>query len=162
MLNKFMFWQESLPREYARIFSFDNFSRTQKHVLAKALDMGQDTDGYAPVGSYVRLYIKDVSAGVASKLCILSKKMPLIASGLLQHESKISVLHCRLLHFESFFIFCIVLRDIFYYLTIFIFISLASGSMIRMMLLLKQRKNSYFILATVSLYQGNFLSYLCC
>lgn len=85
--------KESLPPEYARIFAFNNFARTQKHVIAKSLDMGQETDGYIPVGSYARLYIKDVSAGVASKLCTLSTKMPVIASGLLQHESKISVLH---------------------------------------------------------------------
>lgn len=94
--------KESLPPEYARIFAFDNFARTQKHVLAKALDMGQETDGYIPVGSYARLYIKDVSAGVAFKLCTLSKKMPVIASGLLQHESKISVLHCSIRKHDSY------------------------------------------------------------
>ncbi|KAF9601778.1 hypothetical protein IFM89_022946 [Coptis chinensis] len=32
--------KESLPPEYARIFAFDNFTRTQKHVLAKALEKG--------------------------------------------------------------------------------------------------------------------------
>ena len=96
MLTKFMFWQESLPPEYSRIFAFDNFTRTQKHVLAKALDMLQEADECIPVGSYARLYIKDVSAGIASKLCTLSKRLPVVASGLLQHESKISVLHFRL------------------------------------------------------------------
>ncbi|XP_062164009.1 uncharacterized protein LOC133870804 [Alnus glutinosa] len=86
--------KESLPPEYARIFAFDNFARTQKLVLAKALDMEQENrDDCIPVSSYVRLHIKEVSNGVACKLCLLSKTAPVIASGLLQHESKMSVLH---------------------------------------------------------------------
>ncbi|KAI3464702.1 hypothetical protein Pfo_021365 [Paulownia fortunei] len=85
--------KELLPPEYGRIFAFDNFPRTQKHVLAKALDMEQEINGCIPAGSYARLYIKDVPAGIASKLCMLAKTLPVIASGLLQHESKISVLH---------------------------------------------------------------------
>ncbi|KAL0341101.1 UNVERIFIED_CONTAM: Pre-rRNA-processing protein T [Sesamum radiatum] len=85
--------KESLPPEYARIFAFDNFSRTQKHVVAKALDMEQELSDCIPPGSYAKLYIKDVEDSVASKLCISAKKMPIIASGLLQHESKVSVLH---------------------------------------------------------------------
>ncbi|KAK6131452.1 hypothetical protein DH2020_034793 [Rehmannia glutinosa] len=87
--------KESLPPEYAKIFAFDNFPRTQKHVLAKALNMEQDVNGCIPAGSYARLYIKDVPAGTASKLCMLAETMPVIASGLLQHESKLSVLHFR-------------------------------------------------------------------
>ncbi|KAL0403083.1 UNVERIFIED_CONTAM: Pre-rRNA-processing protein T [Sesamum radiatum] len=85
--------KESLPPEYARIFAFDNFSRTQKHVFAKALDMEQELSDCIPPGSYAKVYIKDVQDGVASKLCMSAKKMPIIASGLLQHESKVSVLH---------------------------------------------------------------------
>ncbi|GER26149.1 pre-rRNA-processing protein TSR1 homolog [Striga asiatica] len=85
--------KESLPPEYARIFAFDNFSRTQKHVLAKAFTMEQESDSCISAGSYARLHIKDVPSNIASKLCMLSKTMPVIASGLLQHESKISVLH---------------------------------------------------------------------
>ncbi|XP_022850646.1 pre-rRNA-processing protein TSR1 homolog [Olea europaea var. sylvestris] len=85
--------KESLPQEYARIFAFDNFTRTQKHVLARTLDMEQDANDCIPVGSYARIHIKEVPKGVASKLCMLAKKMPVISSGLLQHESKISVLH---------------------------------------------------------------------
>ncbi|GAA0175096.1 hypothetical protein LIER_28345 [Lithospermum erythrorhizon] len=86
--------KESLPSDYARIFAFDNLSRTQKHVLAKALelDAGHLEECVTP-GSYVRLYVKDVSADVASRLCNSSKTMPIVACGLLQHESKISVLH---------------------------------------------------------------------
>ncbi|KAL3641088.1 hypothetical protein CASFOL_016056 [Castilleja foliolosa] len=85
--------KESLPSEYAKVFAFDNFTRTQKHVLAKALAMEQETDSCVPAGSYSRLHIKDVPADIASKICMLAKRMPVIATGLLQHESKISVLH---------------------------------------------------------------------
>ncbi|GAV63463.1 DUF663 domain-containing protein/AARP2CN domain-containing protein [Cephalotus follicularis] len=86
--------KESLPPEYARIFTFDNFARTQKHVLAKALEMerGNRSD-CLPASSYARLHIKEVSLHVASKLCVLVKEVPVIACGLLQHESKMSVLH---------------------------------------------------------------------
>ncbi|KAL6492972.1 hypothetical protein OROGR_032731 [Orobanche gracilis] len=85
--------KESLPPEYAKIFAFDNFSRTQKHVLAKSLKMEKEVNSFIPAGSYVKLYIKNVPVDTASKLSMLAKKMPVIASGLLQHESKISVLH---------------------------------------------------------------------
>ncbi|KAL6506614.1 hypothetical protein OROHE_022446 [Orobanche hederae] len=85
--------KESLPPEYAKIFEFGNFSRTQKHVLAKSLNMEQEVNSFIPAGSYVKLYIKNVPGDTASKLSMLAKKMPVIASGLLQHESKISVLH---------------------------------------------------------------------
>lgn len=88
--------QESLPPEYARTFAFDNFTRTQKHVLAKARDMEQASlDECIPAGSYARLHIRDVPFGVASKLSSIAKNRPVVACGLLQHESKISVLHFR-------------------------------------------------------------------
>ncbi|GLT31364.1 hypothetical protein SLA2020_061060 [Shorea laevis] len=35
---------ESLPPEYAQIFAFDNFTRTQNHVIAKALEMEEGDD----------------------------------------------------------------------------------------------------------------------
>ncbi|KAL4620615.1 hypothetical protein ACB094_06G127100 [Castanea mollissima] len=86
--------KESLPPEYAKIFAFDNFARTQKHVLSKALDMEQgNRDDCIPASSYVRLHIKEVPNSVACKLCSLIKTVPVIVSGLLQHESKMSVLH---------------------------------------------------------------------
>lgn len=48
-----------------------------------------------PPGSYARLHIKKVPVVVASRLHDLSKTTPVILCGLLQHESKISVLHFR-------------------------------------------------------------------
>lgn len=96
MLNIRPLTQESLPPEYARIFAFDNFTRTQKHVLAKARDVEQGSlDECIPAGSYARLHIRDVPFSVASKLSSIVKNRPVVACGLLQHESKISVLHFR-------------------------------------------------------------------
>lgn len=95
--------KESLPPEYARIFAFDNFTRTQKHVLSKALDMEQGSeDECVPANSYAKLHIAEVPIHIASKLCILVKTMPVIACGLLQHESKISVLHFRVKKHETY------------------------------------------------------------
>ncbi|PWA54939.1 ribosome biogenesis protein BMS1/TSR1, AARP2CN [Artemisia annua] len=95
--------KESLPPEYARIFAFDNFNRTQKHVLKKALDMEQGSaDECVPATSYVTLHIRDVPAHIASNLCMVANKMPVIACGLLQHESKISVLHFRVKKHETY------------------------------------------------------------
>ncbi|CAN1322779.1 Pre-rRNA-processing protein TSR1 homolog [Linum perenne] len=86
--------KESLPADYSRIFAFDNFSRTQKHVLAKALQMEQvNADDCAQAGQYVRLHIKEVPMHIGRKLCEFANVVPLVASGLLQHESKMSVLH---------------------------------------------------------------------
>lgn len=48
-----------------------------------------------PAGTYARLEIKEVPASVASKLCSTLKKLPVVACGLFQHESKMSVLHFR-------------------------------------------------------------------
>ncbi|KAI4389633.1 hypothetical protein MLD38_001839 [Melastoma candidum] len=95
--------KESLPPEYARIFSFENFKRTQKHVFAKALEMeGPNQDDCVAAGAYVRLYVKDVPTSVATKLSTLSKTMPIVACGLLQHESKMSVLHFSLKKYDSY------------------------------------------------------------
>ncbi|KAK1392977.1 Bms1-type G domain-containing protein [Heracleum sosnowskyi] len=95
--------KESLPPEYARIFTFDNFNRTQKHVLAKAQEKEHgDKDECLPASSYVRLHIKEVPFSVASRLLERSKISPVIACGLLQHESKISVLHFSVKKHETY------------------------------------------------------------
>lgn len=95
--------KESLPLDYARIFAFDNFARTQKLVLAKALDMELgNRDDCISASSYARLYIKDVPVGIVSKLCVLAKTIPVTVSGLLQHESKMSVLHFSLKKHDTY------------------------------------------------------------
>ncbi|KAK3129271.1 hypothetical protein QOZ80_6BG0475740 [Eleusine coracana subsp. coracana] len=94
--------KESLPPEYARIFAFDNFTRTQKHVLAKVSEVDRGTEDCAQVGSYVRLHVKNLPTDVASKLCHPSRRIPLAVSGLLQHESKMSVLHFSIKKHDSY------------------------------------------------------------
>ncbi|KAK3154012.1 hypothetical protein QOZ80_2BG0184710 [Eleusine coracana subsp. coracana] len=94
--------KESLPPGYARIFAFDNFTRTQKHVLAKVSELDRGTKDCAQVGSYVRLHVKNVPIDVASKLCHPSRRIPLAVSGLLQHESKMSVLHFSIKKHDSY------------------------------------------------------------
>ncbi|KAK7352183.1 hypothetical protein VNO80_17601 [Phaseolus coccineus] len=95
--------KESLPQDYAKIFEFDNFKRTQKHALAKALELDQENCEHCiSVGSYARLQIKEVPSAVASKLCLLSKRMPVTACGLLKHESKVSVLHFSVKKHETY------------------------------------------------------------
>ncbi|GJM84905.1 hypothetical protein PR202_ga00618 [Eleusine coracana subsp. coracana] len=94
--------KESLPPEYARIFAFDNFTRTQKHILAKVSELDRDTKDCAQVGSYVRLHVKNVPTDVASKLCHPARRIPLAVSGLLQHESKMSVLHFSIKKHDSY------------------------------------------------------------
>ncbi|KAJ8437452.1 hypothetical protein Cgig2_031973 [Carnegiea gigantea] len=95
--------KESLPQEYARIFAFDNFARTKKHVLAKALELDKESnDDTVASGTYSRLYIKDVPSTVASKVCLRANIMPIIACGLLQHESKMSVLHFSIKKHDSY------------------------------------------------------------
>ncbi|KAH9303457.1 hypothetical protein KI387_015040, partial [Taxus chinensis] len=95
--------KESLPEEYARIFAFDNFARTHKHVLAKAkeIDSGK-LDGCASIGAYVRLHIDGVPIDVATKLLHGYKKRPVIAFGLFQHETKMSVLHFSVKKHDSY------------------------------------------------------------
>eukprot|EP01018_Ginkgo_biloba_P009491 Gb_29644 [translate_table: standard] len=95
--------KESLPQEYARIFAFDNFARTHKHVLAKAKDVDNGSvDGCVNVGAYVRLHIKGVPLDVATKYLHTYKKQPVVACGLLQHESKMSVLHFSIRKHDSY------------------------------------------------------------
>ncbi|WJX48475.1 hypothetical protein P8452_35032 [Trifolium repens] len=94
---------ESLPKDYPRNFNYVNFKRTQKHVLAKALEMEQENrEDCVPVGSYTRLHIMDVPNVVASKLCMLAKTNPLTASGLLEHECEVSVLHFSVKKHETY------------------------------------------------------------
>ncbi|KAF5204311.1 Pre-rrna-processing protein tsr1-like protein [Thalictrum thalictroides] len=50
-------------------------------------------DECIPSGSYIRAHIMEVPVDVASKICSLAKTSPVLVCGLLQHESKMSVLH---------------------------------------------------------------------
>ncbi|KAJ0250307.1 hypothetical protein HA466_0136600 [Hirschfeldia incana] len=96
---------ESLPQDYARIFAFDNFARTRKLVVKQALKMEEEEesrDDCVPTGSYVRLHIKGVPLVAAFKLSSIVSTKPIIAFGLLQHESKMSVLHFSLKKYDGY------------------------------------------------------------
>ncbi|XP_042377545.1 pre-rRNA-processing protein TSR1 homolog [Zingiber officinale] len=95
--------KESLPPEYSRIFAFDNFAKTQKNVLAKMLEVDEgNTNECAPVGSYVRIYLKSVPLEVSARLCLPLRKAPVLVCGLLQHESKMSVQHFSIKKHDSY------------------------------------------------------------
>ncbi|KAL6044458.1 ribosome biogenesis protein tsr1 [Balamuthia mandrillaris] len=74
--------KENLPLDYARIFQFKNFARTQKKVL-------EEHDGVAP-GTYITVHIKDVPSTITSTV---SATKPFVLSGLFKHEHKKSVLN---------------------------------------------------------------------
>ncbi|XP_042383611.1 pre-rRNA-processing protein TSR1 homolog [Zingiber officinale] len=95
--------KESLPPEYSRIFAFDNFAKTQKNVLAKMLEVDEgNVNECAPVGSYVRIYLKSVPLEVSARLCLPLRKAPVLVCGLLQHESKMSVQHFSIKKHDSY------------------------------------------------------------
>uniref|UniRef100_A0A1J3JM36 Pre-rRNA-processing protein TSR1-like protein n=1 Tax=Noccaea caerulescens TaxID=107243 RepID=A0A1J3JM36_NOCCA len=94
---------ESLPQDYARIFAFDKVARTQKLVFKAALKMEEENrDDCVSAGSYVRLHIKEVPLVAASKLSSLVSTKPVIGFGLLQHESKMSVLHFSVKKYDGY------------------------------------------------------------
>lgn len=85
-----------MPFEYAKIFAFDNFARTQKSVFSKfkEIDSGIQGDSVA-TGCFVRLHILQVPASKVEPLLKSYKTNPVVVCGLLQHETKMSVLHYR-------------------------------------------------------------------
>eukprot|EP01061_Rhynchopus_euleeides_P005198 TRINITY_DN1442_c5_g1_i1.p1 TRINITY_DN1442_c5_g1~~TRINITY_DN1442_c5_g1_i1.p1 ORF type:complete len:839 (+),score=398.05 TRINITY_DN1442_c5_g1_i1:150-2519(+) len=80
---------ESLPIDYARIFKFENFKRAQKLSVATPDGKVVESD------TYVTVTLKNVPLAF---LEVLEPRLdaPLIASGLLKHEQKYSVLHFRM------------------------------------------------------------------
>ena len=87
---------EDLPEDYARLFQFDDFSKTRKRVESHSL-----MEGVAP-GIRVCLWVRDVPVAAATRaLCAtgqgsLGKKcenVPFVLFGLLRHEHKKSVIH---------------------------------------------------------------------
>lgn len=95
--------QESLPSEYAKIFAFDNFARTQKSVLSKAKESDSGiSEGCVNPGCFVRLHVLHVPSASVEQLLSLYKTIPVVTCGLLQHETKMSVLHFRYCCFHTF------------------------------------------------------------
>ncbi|KAI9442542.1 ribosome biogenesis protein tsr1 [Lactarius indigo] len=76
---------ENLPRDYARIFQFEDFKRTERAVRRRA-EAEADT---VSAGTRVTVHLKDVPKEAAERLA----GRPLVAFSLLQHEHKKSVVH---------------------------------------------------------------------
>ncbi|EIN07032.1 ribosome biogenesis protein tsr1 [Punctularia strigosozonata HHB-11173 SS5] len=76
---------ENLPRDYARIFQFEDFKRTERNVLRRA----REDDGAVEPGTRVTVYLKDVPKEAATP----SSSSPFVVFGLLQHEHKKTVLN---------------------------------------------------------------------
>ncbi|CAI5526321.1 unnamed protein product [Closterium sp. Naga37s-1] len=97
--------KESLPPEYARIFSFDNWKRTQKAAeeRAAAVDRGE-VPGSVGAGTFVRLHIMNVPCSEAERLQheAANRGLPLVVTGLLQHEARMTVLHFSVKKADSF------------------------------------------------------------
>eukprot|EP01125_Pyxidicula_operculata_P007229 TRINITY_DN2458_c0_g1_i1.p1 TRINITY_DN2458_c0_g1~~TRINITY_DN2458_c0_g1_i1.p1 ORF type:complete len:796 (-),score=222.33 TRINITY_DN2458_c0_g1_i1:16-2226(-) len=74
--------KENLPHDYSRIFQFQNFKRTAKRVM-------NDVSGVEP-DQYITIHIKNIHV---SQFANHPKGHPLIVSGLIKYENKISVVN---------------------------------------------------------------------
>ncbi|OBS83605.1 hypothetical protein A6R68_22406, partial [Neotoma lepida] len=79
--------KENLPRDYARIFQFQNFINTRKRIFKEIEE--KEAEG-AEVGWYVTLHVSDVPVSVVE---YFRQGAPLIAFSLLPYEQKMSVLN---------------------------------------------------------------------
>lgn len=79
--------KENLPRDYARIFQFHDFSRTRKRIFQEI--RAEEAEG-AMVGWYVTVHINKVPKSVIESSV---NGRPLILSSLLPHEQKMSVVN---------------------------------------------------------------------
>lgn len=83
--------KENLPPNYARIYQFQNFSRTKKRVL-------QNLDATVEPEQYVTFYIRNFPKSEYDKY---HPQKVFLIGGLLKYENKISVLHFNLLKHPS-------------------------------------------------------------
>ncbi|DAA18964.1 pre-rRNA-processing protein TSR1 homolog isoform X2 [Bos indicus] len=79
--------KENLPRDYARIFQFQNFINTRRRIFKEIEE--KEVEG-AEVGWYVTLHVSEVPVSVVEHF---KRGTPLIAFSLLPHEQKMSVLN---------------------------------------------------------------------
>ncbi|KFO25507.1 pre-rRNA-processing protein TSR1 homolog [Fukomys damarensis] len=79
--------KENLPRDYARIFQFQNFTNSRRRVFKEIEE--KEAEG-AEVGWYVTLHVSEVPVSVVGDF---RQGTPLIVFSLLPHEQKMSVLN---------------------------------------------------------------------
>ncbi|EIM82849.1 ribosome biogenesis protein tsr1 [Stereum hirsutum FP-91666 SS1] len=76
---------ENLPRDYARIFQFEDFKRTERNIFRRAEEEGA---GISP-GTRVTVFLKNCTKEMSEH----DPSRPFVIFGLLQHEHKKSVLN---------------------------------------------------------------------
>uniref|UniRef100_A0A8C5L5M6 Pre-rRNA-processing protein TSR1 homolog n=1 Tax=Jaculus jaculus TaxID=51337 RepID=A0A8C5L5M6_JACJA len=79
--------KENLPRDYARIFQFQNFTNTRKNIFKEVEEDGAEG---AEVGWYVTIHVSEVPVSVIE---YFRQGAPLIVFSLLPYEQKMSVLN---------------------------------------------------------------------
>ncbi|KZT43504.1 ribosome biogenesis protein tsr1 [Sistotremastrum suecicum HHB10207 ss-3] len=80
---------ENLPRDYAKIFQFEDFKRTERRITKNAAE----EDGTVQPGTRVVLYLKNVPRSVYESYHADS---PFVLFGLFKHEHKNTVLHFKI------------------------------------------------------------------
>jgi pre-rRNA-processing protein TSR1 len=87
--------KEQLPRAYARLFEFADIRATRKRVLAQAEKAATSNDIDAPAGTHVILTLAQVPLEVAAHIVevVEAGRMPVVASNMLRHENRRSVVH---------------------------------------------------------------------
>ncbi|KAJ2015313.1 ribosome biogenesis protein tsr1, partial [Coemansia sp. S610] len=84
---------ENLPLDYARIFQFESFKRTQQRVLRVAADSA------AKSGMRIRIVLRAAPAEIAASY---NPSRPFVAFGLMQHEHQMSVVHFTVMRSEGY------------------------------------------------------------
>ncbi|RWS29097.1 pre-rRNA-processing protein TSR1-like protein [Leptotrombidium deliense] len=78
--------KENLPKDYSRIFQFQNFQRTKRRIF------NEEADAVAENGSFVCMHLKDVPQELVNYF-ENNRSHPLIVHGLLPFEQKMSVIN---------------------------------------------------------------------
>ncbi|XP_077168693.1 pre-rRNA-processing protein TSR1 homolog [Paroedura picta] len=87
---------ENLPQDYARIFQFQDFFQTRKHVFRQ---LKQEEEDGAAVGRYVTLHVCNVPVSVMETF---QQQLPLVLYVLLPYEQKMSVLNLLVRRFAGY------------------------------------------------------------
>lgn len=88
--------KEQLPRPYSRLFQFADLGATRKRVLAEAEKTASGSGRVdARAGRIVKLSLIDVPVEVAHRIgeVVACRRMPVVASTMLRHENRRSVVH---------------------------------------------------------------------
>lgn len=84
---------ENLPKEYSKIFQFQNFRHVYKIVCGEKAET--DGLGYIPIGQRVEMILKPIDSSTSVDIKVGACK-PISAVSLLRHETRQSVLNVQL------------------------------------------------------------------